>query len=139
MLLDQIPWLTRINVSKVLKQQAHEQNEKFKTTHKLKLRNHGLDIYEGLGVEPQRGVNLSNRALTETEYKVLYHGLQLGILPLKFTFIDVQTEFEHLYRQVRPHLQNTKRILFQTKLINLYNTNPPTFMTNYAETPDCYP
>ena len=72
-------------------------------------------------------VNLLNRTLTETEYKALNHGLQFGILPLKFNFIDVQTEFENLYRQVRPHLQNTKRILFKTKLINLYNKYKSTY------------
>ena len=66
-------------------------------------------------------VNLSNRALTETNYKALNHGLQFDILPLKFNFIDVQTEFENLYRQVRPHQQNTKRILSKTKLIKLYS------------------
>ena len=66
-------------------------------------------------------VNLLYRALTATEYKALNHGLQFGILPLKFNFIDMQIEFENLYKQVRPHLQNTKRILFKTKLINLHN------------------
>ena len=75
-LFNQISWLTRIYVSKFLKQQAHDQSEKFKATHKQKLRNLGLDIYEGLGDEPQVVVNLSNRALTETEYKALNHGLQ---------------------------------------------------------------
>ena len=96
-------------------------------THKQKLRNLGLTIYEGLGGEPQVVVNLSNRALAKTEYKALNHGLQFGILPLKFNFIDVETEFESLYRQVRPHLQNTKRILFKTKLINLYNKYKSTY------------
>ena len=39
----------------------------------------------------------------------------------------MQTEFESLYRQVRPHLQNTKRMLFKTKLINLYNKYKSTY------------
>ena len=124
-------WVRRlyawIYVSKFLKQQAHEQSKKFKATHKQKLRNLRLDIYEGLGDEPQVVDNLTNRALTETEYKALNHGLQFGILPLKFNFIDVQTEFENLYWQVRPHLQNTKRILFKTKLINLHNKYKSTY------------
>ena len=55
------------------------------------------------------------------EHQALNHGLQFGILPTRFNFIDVQTEFENLYRQVRLRLQNTKRLLFKTKLINLYN------------------
>ena len=39
----------------------------------------------------------------------------------------MQTEFENLYRQVRPHLQNTKRILFKTKLINSHNKYKSTY------------
>ena len=39
----------------------------------------------------------------------------------------MQTEFENLYRQVKPHLQNTKRILYKTKLINLYNKYKSTY------------
>ena len=97
------------------------------STHKQKLRNLGLDICEGLGDEPQVVVNLSNRALAKTEYKALNHGLRFGILPLKFNFIDVQTEFKNIYRQARPHLQNTKRILFKTELINLYNKFKSTY------------
>ena len=97
------------------------------STHKQKLRNLGLDICEGLGDELQVVVNLSNRALVKTVYKALNHGLQFGILPLKFNFIDVQAEFENLYRQVRSHLQNTKRILFKTKLINLYSKYKSTY------------
>ena len=72
-------------------------------------------------------VNLSNRAPTETEYKEINHGLQFGVLPLKFNFIDVQTECENLYTQVRPHLQNTKGILLKTKLIKLYNKYKPIY------------
>ena len=54
----------------------------------------------------------------------------LTILPTRFNFIDVQTEFENLYRQVRPRLQNTKRLLFKTKLINLYNKYKSTYFCN---------
>ena len=43
------------------------------------------------------------------------HVLQFGILPTKFNFIGVQTEFENLHRPVRPRLQNTKRLWFKTK------------------------
>ena len=39
----------------------------------------------------------------------------------------MQTEFENLYRQERPHLQNTKRVLFKTKLTNLYNKYKSTY------------
>ena len=108
MLFEQISWLTQIYDSKVLKQQVHKQSEKFKTTHKQKLRNLGLDIYEGVGDKPQMVVKLSNHVLTETEYKALNPSLQFGIIQLKFTFTDMQTVFENLYRQVRPHLQSTK-------------------------------
>ena len=38
---------------------------------------------EGLGDEPQVVVNLSNRALTETEYKAINHGVQFGFSPIK--------------------------------------------------------
>ena len=141
MLFEQISWLTPIYVPKFLKRQAHEQSKKFKTTLKQKLQNLGLDIYEGLDDKTQVVVNLSNRTLTETKYKAQNHGLQFGILPRKCNFNDMQTEFENLCWQLGPHLQNTKRILFKTKLINLYNKCKPTFffMTNYAETPDYHP
>ena len=72
-------------------------------------------------------VHLSNRQLSETEYRALNHGLQFGILPTKFNFNEVQAEFENLYRQVRPHLQHTKRVLFKTKLMNLYNKYKSTY------------
>ena len=48
----------------------------------------------------------------------------------------MQTEFENLYRQVRPskyfissylYLQNTQRLLFKTKLINLYSKYKSTY------------
>ena len=42
----------------------------------------------------------------------------------------MQTEFENLYPQVRPRLQNTKRLWFKTKLINLYNKHKSTYFCN---------
>ena len=85
-MFEQISWLTRIYACKFLKQLAHEQSKKYKTTHMQKLRNLGLDIYERLGNKPQVVVNSPNQALTETEYKALNRGLQFGILPLKGAF-----------------------------------------------------
>ena len=74
-------------------------------------------------------VNLSHKKLP-IEHQALNHGLQFGILPTNLSFIDVQTEIENLYRQVRPRLQNTKRLLFKTKLINLYSKYMSTYFYN---------
>ena len=117
-LFQQISWVTQIYVSKFLKKQAKDDREKFSVIHKRKLQNLGRHISSD---ELDVVVNLSHKKLTPTEHQALNHGLQFGILPTKFNFIDVQTEFENLYWQVRPRLQNTKRLLFKTKLINLYN------------------
>ena len=75
-------------------------------------------------------VNLSYKKITPIEHQTLNHGLQFGTLPTKFNFINVQTEFENLYRQVRPRLQNTRRLLSKTKLINLHNKYKSTYFYN---------
>ena len=72
-------------------------------------------------------VNLFHKKLTPIEHQVLNHGLQFGILPMKFNFINVETEFENLYRQVRSSHQNTKRLLFKTEFNNLYNKCKSTY------------
>ena len=62
--------------------------------------------------------NLSNRKLTDTELKVLNRGLKFGIFPKKINWLNVQTEFENLYQQIRFKLNNKDRIDTKLKLIN---------------------
>ena len=92
-LFQQILWLTQIYVSKFLQKQAKDDREKFSATHKRKLQNLGLHISSD---ELDVVVNLSYKKLTPIEHQALNHGLQFGILPTRFNFIDVQTEFENL-------------------------------------------
>ena len=56
--------------------------------------------------------------LTPIEHQALNKSLQFWILSTKFDFINVQTKLENTYRQVRPRLQNTKRLLFKTVVPN---------------------
>ena len=126
-LFQQISWLTQIYVSKFLQKQANDDRYKFSAIHKRKLQTFGLHISSD---ELDVVVNLSYKKLTPIEHQALNHGLQFEILPTKFNFIDAQAEFENLYRHVRPRLQNAKRLLFKTKLINLYNKYKTTYFYN---------
>ena len=54
----------------------------------------------------KRGKNLSSRSFTEIEYKCLNYKLKFEVFPSFFNHIKVQTEFEDLCQQVKPHLNN---------------------------------
>ena len=45
----------------------------------------------------------------------------------KFNYIGIQTEFEGLYQQVRPSLNNDERIEFKSKLMTLYHKYKSSF------------
>ena len=65
--------------------------------------------------------------ICQKEYKLLNRGLKFGIFPSKFNYIGIQTEFEDLYQQVRPSLNNDERIEFKSKLMTLYHKYKSSF------------
>ena len=44
-----------------------------------------------------------------------------------FNYVKAQTEYENLYQQLSPHLDNNKRMEFKSRLINLCNKYKSSF------------
>ena len=65
--------------------------------------------------------NLSKRVLTATEISALNNGLQFGILPSKFDFLQAQASFERLYQESRPYLNCCDRIELKQIIMNMYS------------------
>ena len=65
--------------------------------------------------------NLSKRVLTATEISALNNGLQFGILPSKFDFLQTQASFERLYQESRPYLNYCDRIELKQIIMNMYS------------------
>jgi len=60
----------------------------------------------------------------------LSKGLKYGILPRKLNITNIQTEFEDLYQQIRPAIDNKTRIELKSKLMRLYNKYKSSFFYN---------
>ena len=126
LLFETLGLLTGVYVKKFLHYQVKSYETLVKSIHKRKLENLGLSpIQSSAQLYVVR--NLSSRSLTEIEYKCLNYGLKFGVFPSFFNHIKVQTEFEDLYQQVRPHLDNNERIEFKSRLINLYSKYKSSF------------
>ena len=116
-------------MKKFLQYQVKSNETLVKSIHKRKLENLGLSpIQSSAQLNVVR--NLFSRSLTEIEYKCLIYGLKFGVLPPFFNRIKVQTEFEDLYQQVRPHLDSNERIEFKSRLINLSSKYKSSFSMN---------
>jgi len=105
------------------------QNINISARHEIKLRNLGLHIDNSSN--PAAIVNLTNLSLNEAEVKLLSKGLEFGIFPKFLNLIDVQAEFEALFQQVAPHLDNNKeKIKFKGLLHSSYSDFTNNFFFN---------
>ena len=88
--------------------------------HKQKLCRLGLNwqtIENNLNVV----TNLSSKILGDCEIDLLNIGLDFGILPGKFNFLQVRANLEKFYQECRPFLQQQHRIELKRLLINQYS------------------
>ena len=88
--------------------------------HNQKLLRLGLDITK---MAPDNSTirNLSKRILTDTEKSALSKGLNYCIPVPYLDLLNVQTEFENLYQEIRPFLKQQQKTEFKRILINLYS------------------
>ena len=100
-----------------------KQEEEFKLStnrHQGKLEKLGLNIGQ-YNQTTTKIHNLSNRELSSLEKSLLTKGLNHCIFPFRINLLDIQTEFESLYHELRPGVNITQRCEFRRVLFSLYS------------------
>ena len=125
-----VGYVTRVYIMRFLDRQIQASKLSFQSTHAKKLKSLGLNL-NSIDNKLQVVINQSNYKLSETETNLLNKGLKFGTFPDKLNTINIQTEFEDFYQQVRPSLiKNNDRLEFKAKLMHLYSKYKSTFYHN---------
>ena len=88
--------------------------------HKQKLCRLGLN-WQNIENDLNVVTNLSSKQLGNCEIDLLHKGLDFGILPGKFNFLQVRANLEKFYQECRPFLQQQHRIELKRLLINQHS------------------
>ena len=125
-----VGYVTRVYIMRFLDKQIEASKSSFQSTHAKKLESLGLNL-NSIDNKLPVVINQSNYKLSETETNLLNKGLKFGTFPDKLDKINIETEFEDFYQQVRPSLiQNNDRLEFKAKLMHLYSKYKSTFYHN---------
>ena len=125
-----VGYVTRVYIMRFLDKQIQASKSSFKSTYAKKLKSLGLNL-NSIDDKLQVVINQSNYKLSETETNLLNKGLKFGTFPDKLNTINIQTEFEDFYLQVRPNLiKNNDRLESKAKFMHLYSKYKSTFYHN---------
>ena len=119
-LRQKISWLPWIRVKMFLRNCQQEEIEIARNTYKKKLFISNLDKHYFSGTSNAIN-NLTDYPLTLVETKALNKGLDFGILPFRFDFLQIQASFERLYHETRPYLSFVDRLEFKSLIFHLYD------------------
>ena len=109
-----------IYVQRFLEIRRRDEKIIFYDRHKQKLLNLGLDISK-IDLNNSIVRNLSSRILSDSEKCALNKGLNYSILSPHLDLLNLQTEFENLYQEIRPILQQPQRTELKRMLLNFYS------------------
>jgi len=124
--------ILKLNVRRFIRAYEKDEFVQAASKHKQKLCRLGLN-WQNIENNLNAVNNLPGKKLGNCEIDLLSKGIDFGILPGKFNFLQVRANVEKFYQECRPFLQQLHRTELKRLLINQYSKLKPNFFYKKKE------